>query len=496
MKNFKYLLFILPVILITPLLFIGCKEEKPLLSTYNLELEYDNNSHILSGREEVEYFNVSDNYLENINFHLYPNAFRQGAKNKIVSVSNVDKAYPNGESFGDIKIDSVEEKIDKDVNALEFSVAGEDENILSVKLKNGIYPDECVKIVITFKVTLANINHRLGYGENVVNFGNFYPVACVYEKGKGFMEELYHSNGDPFYSDVANYNVKISYPNSMLLACSGNVANESESGGMKTAQISQNKVRDFAFCLSENFNMIEKDVDGVKVKYYGYEGDQNLTECLEVSEKALRFFEETIGEYSYPTLSVVKTGFVHGGMEYPTLVMISDDCQSQEDFNYVIVHEIAHQWWYGMVGNDEYNNAWMDESLAEYSTLMFFEKHGEYNFDIDELVKNATTNFKFFVEVYTNVLGEVDTSMNRPLKDFQTEPEYVHCIYTKGSIMFHTLRQSVGDKRFEKALKTYFSTYCFKNATPAELIQTFIRSTGYNLEGFFNSWLDGSVIVM
>ena len=482
--------------LIVPFIIMGCKEETPILSTYNLDLEYDSTSHILSGREEVEYFNSSDNLLSEVNFHLYPNAFREGAKNKVVSVSNVDKAYPNGESYGDIKIDSVEEKRGEEVSALEFSIAGEDENILSVKLKNGIYPDESVKIVITFKVKLANIHHRLGYGENVVNFGNFYPIACVYEDGKGFMEALYHSNGDPFYSDMANYNVRLSYPNSMTLATSGETISESENEGNKISQISALKVRDFAFCLSENFNKLEKDVDGVKIQYFGYQGDDNLTECLEVSEKALKFFEEKIGAYPYPTLSVVKTGFVHGGMEYPRLVMIADDCQTQEDFNYVIVHEIAHQWWYGLVGNDEYNNAWMDESLAEYSTLLFFEKHSEYNFDIDELVKNATKNFKFFVDVYTNVLGEVDTSMNRSLKDFQTEPEYVNCIYTKGTIMFHTLRETIGDKKFEKALKSYFNSYCFKNASPAQLIESFIRGSGYNLEGFFNSWLNGSVVVM
>ena len=96
--------------LIVPFIIMGCKEETPILSTYNLDLEYDSTSHILSGREEVEYFNSSDNLLSEVNFHLYPNAFREGAKNKVVSVSNVDKAYPNGESYGDIKIDSVEEK--------------------------------------------------------------------------------------------------------------------------------------------------------------------------------------------------------------------------------------------------------------------------------------------------------------------------------------------------------------------------------------------------
>ncbi len=488
----KKCFIVLAVLFLLPFALVGCTKKEEKLSSYDITLSYDDESKILSGKEEISYINSSDNLLSELHFHLYPNAFRENAKNKVVSLSNRDKAYPNGESFGSIEIDNVQDENGE----VAFSVAGEDENILIVPLATGIYPDESVKISITFKVKLANINHRLGYGDNVINFGNFYPIACVYEDGKGFCESLYHSNGDPFYSDAANYQVSVTFSNSFTLASSGEVISQKEENGNKIVSLKLNKARDFAFCLSKKFVIAEKEVKGTKISYYGYEGDNNLSSCIEISKAAVEYFSNTFGEYPYKTLAIVKTNFVHGGMEYPSLVMISDTCQSQEEEDYVIVHEIAHQWWYAVVGNDEYNHAWQDESLAEYSTLMFFENRGDKTNDYQSLIKNATANYKFFVDIYTNVLGEVDTSMDRPLNKFETEPEYVSLTYTKGTIMYHTLREMVGKRKFEKALKNYYEDYKFKNPAPEELIASFSKSTGHNLEGFFTSWLGGTVVVV
>ena len=181
-------------------------------------------------------------------------------------------------------------------------------------------------------------------------------------------------------------------------------------------------------------------------------------------------------------------------MEYPNLVLISDEV-SNEDLAYVIVHEIAHQWWYGVVGNDENNHAWMDEGLAEYSTILFFENDSSYGQDCESMIDNSLQSYKTFVRVYTNVTGSVDTSMDRALSAFNTEPEYVQCTYTKGMLLFDAIRETVGDRKFFKALEDYYQDFSFKNATPADMIASFIKSTGYDLEGFILSWLEGDVVV-
>ena len=97
--------------------------------------------------------------------------------------------------------------------------------------------------------------------------------------------------------------------------------------------------------------------------------------------------------------------------------------------------------------------------------------------------------------MYSDITGNVDTSMNRPLDKFPTEPEYVQCIYTKGPLMYHTLYEMVGEKKFTKAMRDYYNKFAYRTPMPEELISSFSKSTGYNLEGFFNSWLSGEVVI-
>lgn len=494
----QYLLFgaglavLIVLLLIISFCCVGHEKENKNLTLYNLSLLYDEQNHILSGSERVNYVNNYDNMFDCLYFHLYPNAFREGAKNGVVSASNIDTAYPNGLSYGWIDIQNVTYENGEKAS---FNICGEDENILEIKLAEELYPDENVEINIYFETKLANINHRLGYGENTINFGNFYPIACVYESGIGFSQSLYHSNGDPFYSECANYEVEIEFNSAFELATTGVKEKVENGGGKKVDKIFAKNVRDFCFVLSDKFECVSQIVDGIEVNYYGYQNDENLAKCLKTGIDALQTFGRLFGDYPYSQLSIVKSNFVHGGMEYPNIVLISDEVLAQKDYEYVIIHEIAHQWWYGVVGNDEYNHAWLDEGLAEYSTLMFYQENPEYGEDFEGLVKSSLESYKLFEKVYIKVTGSVDGSMDRAICDFATEPEYVQCTYTKGVIMFNTLREMVGDKKFKSALKNYYHDFMFKNASPADLIAQFVSSCGKSTEGFFNSWLEGKVVI-
>lgn len=489
MKKCISVIFMFILAFTAPIVVSGCKAKDVSLSTYSLDVTYNEKTHILDGNMVVNYYNFSDNAFSSLLFHLYPNAFREEAKSKPVSATSEDRAYPNGPSYGNITINGVF----SEGKELGFEIGGEDLNILSVTLPQELYPDERVKVNIIFEVQLANINHRLGYGANAVNFGNFYPIVCVYENGKGWQTDLYCSNGDPFYSEVANYKVRITYSKDFTLASSGVQVNTVEQEGKKVTQIEGEKIRDFAFVLCDKFEKLSAKAGNVTINYYYYSDPQPLLN-LQVSSDAVETFSDKFGQYPYSQISIVETGFVHGGMEYPNLVMISD--QSGGEFDYVIVHEIAHQWWYGVVGSNQVRHAWMDEGLTDYSAMLFFREKKEYNRNFDEMIDSATESYKLFVKLYSNLTGSVDTSMERALSEFDTEPEYTQCTYVKGALMFDTLRETVGDKKFFKALRDYFKNYALKNAEPADMIVSFENSTGYDLEGFFDSWLSGKVVVL
>lgn len=499
-------LCVISVIALVVVIFTGCASSTSLnanLNHYELNLTFDDENKTVEGNQKVNYLNNADVPLNSIKFHLYPNAFREGAKISPVSLTNEHKAYPNGKSYGNIKINAVKvagmncslKLNDEDnINNPSYQITGEDENILQINLTKELYPNDKIELEIDYIITLPNVNHRFGYGNNTINLGNFYPIACVFENGN-FKTDLYHYNGDPFYSDMANYEVSITFPSQYKMASTGNLISSQTQENLTTNKMSANSVRDFAIVLSDKFKVISQKTDDVTISYY-YFSDEDAEKSLETAGKAISTFNNLIGKYPYKTLSVVEADFVHGGMEYPNLIYIATDITDHSQYEQVIVHETAHQWWYNVVGNSEYDNGWLDEGLTEYTTALFYELNPNEGINKDTIIKNAYSNYSLFVEVYGSVYGNLDTSMDRNLSEFKTEPEYVYLTYVKGMLMFDTLREILGFEKFKKCLREYYTLNSFKNAKPEDMIYAFEKASNTKLESIFNAWIDGKVILL
>ena len=160
-------------------------------------------------------------------------------------------------------------------------------------------------------------------------------------------------------------------------------------------------------------------------------------------------------------------------MEYPNIVLISDSLDSYDTYQMVIIHELLHQWWYSVIGNNEFDEGWIDEGLTEFCTIYFYDKHPEFNKDMDSMVKASTNSYTTFMRVYKDVLGSVDTSMNRPLDAFKTEPEYVYNTYVKGMLMFASIYNIVGEKKFVNALKYYYNSNVYEIVNEQIVINCF-----------------------
>ncbi|MBQ2713932.1 MAG: M1 family metallopeptidase [Clostridia bacterium] len=466
---------------------LNLEKEAENLNTYTASLEFDEENHTLSGNMKVDFCNKSNSTLNELKFNIYPNAFRENSAQPVISLAKSKECYYNGESYGNIEISKVQ-----GANTSSFEICGSDENILKVNLQSPIQPTQSTSIEMEFVITLPNISHRFGYGENTINFGNFLPTLCVFENGK-WQEIEYHSNGDPFYSEVANYHITFSYPENMILASTGICLDTQIFEGIATKTISAPAVRDFAMVLSDKFSVVSKEVDGIEVKYF-YHSDLNFTTSLETAVKAVATFNNLFGKYPYGELSVVEANFCIGGMEFPNLVLIGDTIDNYDSYQMVIVHEIAHQWWYGVVGNNQTSYAWLDEGLTEFSTALFYEKNAGYNLTYEQIISNANTNMQVFSKVFSDVVGKVDTSMNRNLSDFETENEYIYSTYVEGMLLFDGLKNLLSEKVLIKCLKNYFTTFAFKTVTPADMIASFEKTSSLNLEPFFNSWIQGKVV--
>lgn len=476
--------------------FSGCDYQKEIkrvsknLSEYEIEMSLQEEDMTLSFNEKVNVRNNTDVSLSSLCFNFYPRAFREDSVVKPWTAKNEGKVFPNGVNYGDGQIESVLVS-GKQVS---FSFVGENLNAFGFNLESELNPQESVLVEIKGSVKLPLCTHRLGYYNGSVNLGNFFPILAVYEKGD-FVTQPYYSTGDPFYSENANYQIDFSFPSKYTLQSTGEKISENINGQTKNVKARALAVRDFAMSLTEKAVSASETVDKTVVTYQGYEGDENLKENLQTAVKALKFYNKTFGKYPYKTLTVVKAPFVHGGMEYPNLVYISDSIVGKYDIAKVIAHEIAHQWWYQLVGNNQISEAWLDESLAEYSSVLFFEAHNEYEATYEELVSDAFSVYTLYADIVKSTAGKINTSMLLKVNEYSSEFEYSYMIYTKGILMFDCLRQTIGKNKLLECFKKYFSSYKFKTSSTDCLIASFRKTSRRDVEGFFDSWLQGKTVI-
>lgn len=475
--------------------FFGCAKIDEIekvsqnLSNYSIDAIVDAENHTIMATEVINYHNNTGVRLEELCLHLYPNAFRASADaTKAVSASQYQKCYPNGFDAGEITIKGLV----YNNTTCGYQIGGQDNNILIVSLPQGLENNAIGCLSIEFVDILPKANHRYGYGEHTINCGNFYPIMCMYENNE-WVRDGYCPNGDPFYSEISNYDVTIHYPQEYTLVSTGKQTCAKDSAGA-VCKSQALAVRDFAFVLSSYFEKKTNVCNGVEVNYYFYD-DENATQHLKTCCDALTTFCNMIGKYPYSVLNICKTNFLQGGMEYPNLVFVSDDIDVDSDYKNTIIHEIAHQWFYGVVGNDECTYPWLDEALTEYCTALFYDQNAGYDRTTASVLSSALSSYLLFCDMYKEVYGNLDTSMNRAIYDFKTETEYVYMTYVRGVLMFDSIADVVGKKGIVRCIARYYADNAYTNATPKDLIHSFEHASGKNLTSFITSWLDGSVVL-
>ncbi len=451
------------------------------VNQYTINADFDPVEKIISAKERIIYVNSTEKELDSIYFHLYPNAFKE-EKNVPFEKGEMSLAYPDGFEPGYIQIYKVTNRNEP----LNYVTIGLGDSILKVHLNEKLDMGEQVEINLEYQVKIPPSTGRFGYGENTVNIGNWYPIISVLDN-QGWNLEPYYSIGDPFYSDIGDYRVELSLPGEYIVASTGDVIKKEDIEGRVLWTIEGKQVRDFAMVISDKYKILSQEVDGVKIYSY-YINDLFGEISLEAAKDSIKIFSELFGKYPYKQFSVVATDYFVGGMEYPNLVYIDNSLYCDEDremLEYVIAHEAAHQWWYGIVGNDQVDEPWLDEALTEYSTMLYYEmKYGE---EFKEQV------YKNMIEKYYNAYINSNPSANkkvyRSVKEFKDPLEYQVMVYYKGAMFISELREELGDEAFFKCMKVYFDKYKYKNATTKDFLQVFEKITNRDLKNLFEKSL-------
>ncbi len=462
MKKVIVLLCVLAVFPFT----ISCKQENAEAPEYSLGITL-NEDMTLDCQMTYTFVNYFEKDLSKIEFNLYPNAYRSDASVSPVFESDFSSCYENGFSEGKIDILAVK-NLGKDAV---FEVLGDSFETLKVWLNKGLNLNEKTEVYIKFKVTLPNAKHRLGYGEDTINLSWFYPSACVYTEGE-FYNNVYYPSGDPFFAESSNFKVKLNVPSSYVVASSLSFDKTEWAGGNTEYSLSGEKVRDIAFFLSKNYNVIKKQAGKTQVTYYYYD-DENFEKTLDTACKSLEFFKGLYGEYPYKDYSVCQGDFIYGGMEYSGLSLISDS--AFEFTNYTVAHETAHQWFHGIVGFNESEIGFLDEGLTEFSTAKFMGEYNLENKSYADYIKESKNSYFAIKNSLENLHKNTLPVMNRNLKDFSSNAEYVMIAYNRSEIMIDTLYKFVGDKKFFKTIKKFVQENAYKNANLDDFISIFER---------------------
>lgn len=444
--------------------FSSC--EKVEKTSYTADVVFDDERMSIDCTLDVLFVNTYDFDVDTLCFNTYGNAYRENAKMSPIPPEKTYEAYYGKKSYGYIDVKECYINGEKAT----YAMKGEDLNLLCVSLNEPLKSGESVKARIEFSESLSKAKHRLGYNEKTVNLGNFLPVLCVYENASA-VECPYYSIGDPFYSEVADYVVKIKTPSEYTIAASGECTDALLGGRFTTYTYELENARDFAFFASKNFNVVSGKVDGVALNYY-YVSDDDPSRSFEVATDALHTFKSLYCEYPYKTLAVVESPLVFGGMEYPSICLIADDLQGNEKTE-SIVHEIAHQWWYGLVGTNEVENGFIDESLAQYSVALFFDENAKYGTTKTDYLESLQKDLETFKEVYKITGKKPDMTVKRAIYDYSTTYEYTIVNYCYAPILLDEVQEIIGKDAFIDVLKGIVNDYAFKNIGYDEFISAF-----------------------
>ena len=438
-------------------------EHLPGATVYHLDMHILDDYLHLEGHEEVLYTNEEDVPLNEVYFRLFPNI-----------------------AGGSITVSSVK------VNNQDVEPYYEYENsALRVPLE-ALQPGEKVNILMDFTVEVAQEmggNYGLfGYFDTVLVLDEFYPVIPVYDD-EGWNVEIPPPHGDVTYFDASFYLVKVTAPASLVIATSGKEIARRHEGDTQVLAFAAGPARDFYVAASENYVKVTRTVGETVINSYAFpERKERAEMALDFAENALECYSRRFGVYPYTEFDVVSTPMLAKGMEYPGIVALSqklydpsaviDGFPSQVLLESVTAHEVAHQWFYNTVGNDQVDEPWLDEALAQYLTGLYYD---------DMYGESAAQEYRSSWDSLWGRVNREEIPIGLPSGEYESS-EYSPIVYGRGPLFFMALAQEMGPA-FDMVLRDYYEFHKWGIATTDTLRQRAEYCCQCDLTVLFEEWV-------
>lgn len=455
---------------------------------YDISAKIDVNSHIITGKEKVFWYNNTKKSINVLKFHLYMNGFSsidtqlmQGAK----KMGLLNNHTFSEETSGYIVVNSIEVNFTNLTD--DFKVDG---TIATLELPYNINPGESIILNIGFVTKLPRIAIRAGYADSFHLIGQWFPKLGVLNEFGDWECNKYIVNGE-FFSDFGVYKCSLSFPKNFTLVGTGQKISEKIEKETKTVTHYAEDVHDIAFALWDKFKNIEKVVLGKKMVVYFPSGHEKLAKrIMNALEKAFVWYSENLREYPYPDYKVIDVPFNAlgaGGMEYETfsttvaLNSLPDYIRLPEK---VTIHEFGHAYFQGMAANNESDEGWLDEGLNTYMTAMLMDKfYGECSLidskvmcrgSFDSLLNN---NFESLKYEYPSLSGA----------NFVTSNGYSKSVYSKTALLLKTIENYLGRDVVINTMSRYLNEFSFRQPKGTDFINILNEETGGSFKELINS---------
>lgn len=516
-------------ILFLPLTFLGqgyFQQE----TNYIINVSLNDKSHTLKGDISIVYTNNSLDKLSFIWMHLWPNAYKNNttalAKQKLNN-GDLDLYYATEEEKG--YINQLDFKIDG--KKVTWNYHEEHIDICKLILDKPLLPGEKITIHTPFFVKIPDAKFsRLGHVDQSYMITQWYPKPAVYDN-EGWHEMPYLDQGE-FYSEFGSFDVSITLPANYTIGATGDLQNENEiarlnqlaeitdkitefksemdfpasDSSTKTLRYTQKQIHDFAWFADKRFHVLKGEVvlphnkEKVTIWTMFTNNEANLWKnSIEYMHDALYYYSLWNGDYPYKHCTAIDgTISAGGGMEYPNITVIGESGNAFF-LEEVIMHEVGHNWFYGILGNDERKHAWMDEGINSFNENRYMEtKYPDMNLLSSMLPKRLVKILDLEDLKNKQIIHETAYMMNAQFAKDQpielhsakyTPMNYGGIVYGKAAIVFDYLMAYLGEDLFDSCMKEYFEKWKFKHPKPKDLRNIFERKTEKDLSWFFEDMI-------
>jgi len=338
---------------------------------------------------------------------------------------------------------------------------------LRVALGRWLDRGETISIRVPFRLTIGSsggaFTARTSRDRGVISFGEWFPILSRPHDSYGV--------GDPQVTNTAD-RIQLDLTTTTRLprhtvACPG-MTHAPEVRGRHWTCVSE-KVRDFAFVVNPQFRLTTRTVDGIQLRIYTESVDGSMT--ANKARNAVDRLNNRYGMYPWPDLVLAEVGAADGfSMEYPRIIHLT---RSKVTDSYVVNHEVAHQWFYAQLGNDQMREPWLDEGFADF-TARWLMGVGEFQCSGREVDS----------PVFAWPAGRTSGG------DWQSCDGYFHTVFYKGTEFLNAVRGRMGSQAFYNALRDYIAGHRFRIITTRGLLDFMDGRTDANLRPLYRTYLD------